>query len=239
MAQGNEYKPRLFLELPEGITPEQVDTYLFPRNLNRKKRIKEYIDADHPVMERWYDWLEHDVGCEKDVEELLEIHKTDVEFFDPWIRKSELAMDVDEDEMAFEIAAAGYAIAAVKIADINGDWPERMEWGFLTNRHLIRMLHHFGWTLWYYGQSQHALQIFRRLLRMCPNDNIGVRYEILSIRLGLDPVGWEDSFLVTDGPMAGTALDAFSVNTWFSEESQNFPDEFAWWEKEMATLHGE
>jgi len=84
------------------------------------------------------------------------------------------------------------------------------------------------------GDQKHddALYIYRKLFRMNPNDNQGVRDKILAIRLGLGQDEWIQPFLVKEGPMAGEAMEVGPLLEWFNKNAKKFPDDFDWWFKE-------
>lgn len=216
--------------------PEAIARFLFPPNPRRRKRIEEFVDKRHPVMTRWYELLERGLTRKKDINELFAMSKEDPEFFDPVIEISNMALEIHDEKKAFEMALVGYITAVGKIADKNGDWPKIMEWGWLENRHLMRMLHHFAWLLWYFKQPEHCAMILRRILRMNPGDNQGVRHELLAIRLGLSAETWDRPFLVQKGSMAGEALQAVPLDDWFEKNACKFPDELKWlfeeWKKQ-------
>lgn len=57
-------------------------------------------------------------------------------------------------------------------------WPKRMEWGFLENRAYLRAIQYRADLYWDMGNFDDAEVLFRLLLKLNPNDNQGVRYEI-------------------------------------------------------------
>lgn len=73
------------------------------------------------------------------------------------------------------------------------------------------------------------MTILRKLLKSNPGDNIGARFDILAIHLGLKH-DYEKKFAC--GDMSGY-LDAFKVCRWFDKHSKKFPEEFGWWFKAM------
>jgi hypothetical protein len=85
-------------------------------------------------------------------------------------------------------------------------------------------------SVWEEGKKNEALELFRKLLKVNPSDNIGVRFAMLAILLGLDP-DWEDDFTVKTGPMAGDAMDAIRVDAWFRKNAKKFPEEFKDWKR--------
>jgi tetratricopeptide (TPR) repeat protein len=64
-------------------------------------------------------------------------------------------------------------------------WPEKLEWGFLENRAYLRAIQHRADLFWDDGESDKAVKLFRLLLRLNPNDNQGVRYEISALYVGI------------------------------------------------------
>jgi hypothetical protein len=120
-----------------------------------------------------------------------------------------------------------YEKAMRGIIDKNGNWPKVMEWDWFVNRHLIRAIERWARELWFDGKTAEALEIFRNLLKTNYNDNIGARYCILAIRMGLGP-GYEEQFAVEPG-----FIDAEKIYKWFRKHSKKFPEEFDWWWKEV------
>lgn len=209
--------------------PKLVEATLFPSNSHRRKRIVQFMDKYDPAIGvRWYELLERGMRTKKDRKEFAAIQEEAPEFLAPYVELSQIALASGEPEEAFDIAAFAYMLAVQRIADREGNWPEVMEWGWFENRPLIRALHHFAWMLWQIGRPDHAAMILRRILRMNPGDNQGVRYELLAIRLQLTVETWDEPFFVKDGPMAGAAWDGRTIGDWFDREAKKFPDEFDW-----------
>src|SRR5947209_5365511 len=75
-----------------------------------------------------------------------------------------------------------------------GRWPVRLEWGWIENRHIIRALLNQALTQWERGETEAALDLFRKLLRACPQDNIGTRHYLLAMREGMTWSQFENRF---------------------------------------------
>ena len=58
-------------------------------------------------------------------------------------------------------------------------------WGFLESRPFMRAMAALAATLWETGQSDEALATWQEMLRLNPNDNQGVRYQLLAALLEL------------------------------------------------------
>lgn len=61
-----------------------------------------------------------------------------------------------------------------------------MEWGDIDNRAHMRALQYMADLFWDDKDYEKAIELFRLLLRLNPNDNQGVRYEIAALYAGLN-----------------------------------------------------
>lgn len=64
-------------------------------------------------------------------------------------------------------------------------WPKQMEWGIMDNRAYMRAIQFMGELHWDKGEKDKAIELFRLLLKLNPNDNQGVRYQIAALYAGL------------------------------------------------------
>ncbi|MFZ2975098.1 MAG: hypothetical protein WA055_00530 [Candidatus Moraniibacteriota bacterium] len=65
-------------------------------------------------------------------------------------------------------------------------WPKEMEWGWLENRAYLRAIQYMAEWYWDNEENDKAVDLFRLLLKLNPNDNQGVRYEIAGLYAGLN-----------------------------------------------------
>ena len=70
------------------------------------------------------------------------------------------------------------------LEEFGGKLPERIEWAELSNRPYLRAMHGLGLTLWRQEKTDEALEIFRIMLELNPNDNQGIRFIIPAIKAG-------------------------------------------------------
>lgn len=200
-------------------------------NPRRKKQIEDFIDKDHKVIDRYYELLDADlplVKLRKAMEKLIEI---DPDFYDPYIVAADIFGErLNGVQKAKDLLKRGYERAVKRIVDNKGNYPKELIWGYLENRHLIRILDRYALECWLEGNTEEALDIYRKLLRSNPNDNIGARHSILEILLGLTP-HYQDEFAVDD---ESPYLDASKVSAWFDHNVKKFPGEFNRWFKEMT-----
>ncbi|MBD3254383.1 MAG: hypothetical protein GF383_04780, partial [Candidatus Lokiarchaeota archaeon] len=157
---------------------------------------------------------------------LKELIKSDPYFFDPYLTLAEIYKAEGNFSSARNLIKKGYQMAVKRIVNHKGDFPEKLEWGWVENRHLIRIIEAWAYILWNDGKNNKALEIFMKLLKSNPNDNIGARYSILAIRMGLDS-NYEMEFASS---IEGF-IDAFKIANWFQQNAPQFPEEFDWWFK--------
>jgi len=200
-------------------------------NPHRHKQIKEFIDKDHKVMSEYYDLMEARPKLPILKKKMQSLIKRDPDFFDSYSVLADILLQEGKIKESDNLVIQAYERAVRRIADKKGNWPKVMEWGFLENRHLMRIIQRYGYLLWEQGKEEEALAVFRKLLRANPGDNQGARHSILAIRLGAG-MDWDEPFLVKKGPMAGQAMDACKVSDWFDKNAKKFPDEFDWLFKE-------
>ncbi|MFA6446435.1 MAG: hypothetical protein WCW14_04285 [Candidatus Paceibacterota bacterium] len=65
-------------------------------------------------------------------------------------------------------------------------WPRRMEWGFLENRAYLRAIQYRADLYWDDKDYINTEKLFRLLLKLNPNDNQGVRYELAAMLAGIN-----------------------------------------------------
>lgn len=190
------------------------------------KRFKEYVDKDHRVMHAYYDLCERYDGrniksMKKQLEQLIE---QDPDFFDSYLLLCEILEGEGNDAEAEKLLDKAYDRAVKLITDKNGNWPDVLEWGWLENRHIIRAILNKAISLWDHNEIDGALDLFRKLLKTNPNDNVGARDYILAIRMDMSFEDFENRF------NKGGFYDS-DMMEWFDKNYKSFPEEFDWWEK--------
>lgn len=196
-------------------------------NPNCTKQIKSFVDQAHDVMMEYCDLLDKNISEHKLLKEMLKLTKKDNDFYDSHCTASDILFSQGKTAEAATILKDAYERAILRIADSKGRWPKEMSWGWLENRHIMRVIESYGMFCWEEEKIDEALDIFRRLLRCNPGDNQGMRYNILAIKMGLSLEGWHQPFLAKhNGKVIG--LDGFKVATWFKDNAKNYPDEFQW-----------
>ncbi|HIH43163.1 TPA: tetratricopeptide repeat protein [Candidatus Woesearchaeota archaeon] len=194
-------------------------------NPRRRKQILQFLDKEHKVIDKYYEILEKHMPFKKLILEMSKLIKEDPDFYDPYLVICDIFGAEGKTIQARKLILEAYQRALNRIVDKEGNFPKEMIWGWLDNRHIIRLIDRYASELWEQGETEKALEIFRNLLKSNPNDNIGARYSILAIRLGLG-TDYEKQFATKD--MLGY-LDGFKISNWFSEHRKKFPDEFEQW----------
>lgn len=198
-------------------------------NPHRQKQLEEFLDREHPVMSRYYELLNRKISPKQLKGEMALLIKKDLDFYDPYLVLGDILTSEGKKKEANVFLAEAYERAVKRIVDKQGNFPKRLIWGWLDNRHLMRVIERWGLMLWEQGKAPEALIIFRKLLQSNPGDNQGVRFTILAISLGLNP-DYENRFSSKDMP---GYVDGFKISAWFDQYSKKFPDEFGWWFKAM------
>jgi tetratricopeptide (TPR) repeat protein len=195
------------------------------------KDARAFIDKDRKVMNAYYDLCDSydsdDCDYPSAEKRLRELINEDPDFLDPYLTLREIFLGKGNDAEAGRLLNDAYERATKLITAEDGKWPDELLWGYLGNRHIIRTLFAKAEDLWETGHNEEAGGIFRGLLRTNPNDNIGARYYVLGINLGMDHDEFRERFL-------GEAdIHGDKVSYWFYENSPLFPEDFAAaWEEE-------
>lgn len=186
----------------------------------------EFVDKRREVSRMYNDLLERlkDLPVSTFKKELQKLINRDPDFFDSYLLLAELYFEEGATEARNRLIDQAYQRAIRLITDEKEQWPKRLEWGWLQNRHIIRTLVTKGIQLWESGNNQEALALFRNLLQSNPNDNPGVRFFILAIRMGMRYEDFQRRF-EKEGFYDETLCD------WFDKNYKNWPDEFDWWDK--------
>lgn len=193
---------------------------------------KYFVDKDHKIMSEYYDFIDSEERSPEETEkEMQKFIEKDPLFLDPYLILFDLYQHNDDLDKAHEILESAYQKAIKLITDKKGNWPKKMLWGHLENRHIVRTLLKKALNLWIKDKRDDSLELLRKLLRSNPNDNIGARTYILAIRLGMNFDKFEKQMLSKDG----YGYDGQKM--WkFEKKMKDFPDEFDWWFKLMEEV---
>lgn len=192
---------------------------------------REFVDKKRELMGDYYDLLDaiENMELEEVKKALKAMIEKDPDYLDPYLLLFEILLNEGNIFEADELLDEAYSRALALITDENGQWPDSLRWGFLQNRHVIRTLLTKGIILWGDQLNDEALAIFRKLLATNPGDNVGARFYILAIRMGIGFDEFDERF------NKGGYYDA-EIIEWFDENYKKFPDEFGEWE---AKIQGE
>lgn len=183
-----------------------------------------FVDKNRPIQMKYYDTLDQlEAATDREMEKAMKkLIKEDPDFLDPYLILHGIYQDNEQWKKADEILNEAYESAINTISDKKGNWPDVLLWGFMENRHIIRTIFNKGVSLWDNSKTDEALDIFRKLLKSNPNDNVGVRDFILAIRMDMSFREYEERF------NKGGYYDSESIK-WFEQNAPKYPDEFGWW----------
>ncbi len=190
--------------------------------------IYEFIDIDRfKVNEMYWDFLEspESEDSRKSIKILKDIIKKDPNYFDPYITLHDYYIEINETKKAFEILSKGYK-NAINLIVKKDRFPDELPWGFIENRHIIRVLFNFATLLWMAEHKDNALAILLQLLKSDTGDNIGARYSIIAILEGYESIEhFEEQFESENG----MGLDAMAMNEWFDKKAKKHKKVIGWW----------
>ncbi len=189
----------------------------------------EFIDRDRfKVSEMYFDFLESPIqdNIKKNIQALRAMIKKDKNFFDPYITLHEYYLMDRDFKNAIKTMEQGFQ-RAIDLIDNDGKFPDSLNWGFIENRHIIRMIFNFAMFVWSNDEDKEiALNIFMELLKSNPNDNIGARYSIAAI---LEGFGSQEEYEEHFESENGMGLEYEALEKWFCESAQKHLDVIGWW----------
>ncbi|WP_309715270.1 DUF6398 domain-containing protein [Armatimonas sp.] len=106
---------------------------------------------------------------------------------------------------------------------------KNVSWSYLENRHLLRAILNEAIASWKELDTANAVSLFKYLLEICPDDNVGARHYLLAVREEMSFAGFEKTFM----GRGGLGYDALMINTWFESNSLDYPKDFLEWQKHV------
>lgn len=151
--------------------------------------------------------------------------KKDANYFDPYITLHEYYLMDSDFKNAIKIIEKGFQ-RAINLIDNNGKFPDKLPWGFIENRHIIRMIFNFAIFVWINEDKDIAINIFMELLKSNHNDNIGARYSIVAILEGFSSQEeYEEQFESENG----MGLEYEALEKWFDKSVKKHKSVIGWW----------
>jgi len=190
--------------------------------------MREFIDEHHSMSKKYYEIMDSYTGKNMNtfISKLKKLIQKDPNYFEAYNSLQDLLSKIGKKEEANIIIKQASERALKRIADRRGNWPDKLEWVYLENRHVIRALFNQALLFWKEDRIDSALDLFRKLLHSNPNDNLGVRYFILAIRKNI-------KFSEFDEWFNKKGFYTNEIDHWFYNNYLLFPEEFEWWEKEL------
>lgn len=183
-----------------------------------------FIDSPHRVA---IDFFEIQKGfnglhLNRVKNQLKRLIQKDPDYYDPYLLLYDILIEEEYEEEAEEILDIAYEKILDKITNGDGRWPERLEWGWDENRHIIRTLYNRALSFFRDDHMKEAEELFNHLFRANPNDNLGVRYYLLAIKEKLSYPEFAAAFM-EDGSYSNR------IDKWFLKRAGNYPKIFDWW----------
>jgi len=189
----------------------------------------EFIDRDRfNVNELYWEFLRSPEAddVKKSIKALKSMIVKDANYFDPYITLHEYYLMDGDYKKAIKTIEDGFK-RAIDLVDNNGRFPDELPWGFMENRHIIRMIFNFGMFAWANDEDKNiALNIFMQLLKSNHNDNIGARYSIVAILEGFNS---QDEYEEKFESESGHGLDYAQLEEWFYKAAEKHKDVIGWW----------
>jgi tetratricopeptide (TPR) repeat protein len=194
--------------------------------------MREFIDEYHQIEDEYTKIMDKYTGKNANsiVPKLKKLITIDSDFFDTYYSLEDLLRTSGKKDEANDLVNLASKNALKKIVDEKGNWPDRLEWVFIENRHIIRALLNQALLHWKEGNTEPTLVLLRNLLRSDPDDHIGARYYILAIRKNMKFTDFELCF-------NKNGFYDNEIDEWFNKNLVFFPDEFEWWEKETEEVN--
>jgi tetratricopeptide (TPR) repeat protein len=186
--------------------------------------MRSFVDKDHPVATEFYNIIE----SKHDIEDIMEIILKDRDFLDPYIYLTERLIDQGHEKEAEMFAEKAFVRALGMILDIDGSWPDELLWGYHENRHIMRVLMRKADFEWREGRPESALALYKKLLKSNLDDNLGTRYAIVGICIGLSYKQFIKQVWPSD------TVPAAKIHKWFDKHSPKCAKELAEWEEYCA-----
>ncbi|MCB1316450.1 MAG: hypothetical protein KDK27_10880 [Leptospiraceae bacterium] len=187
---------------------------------NQTKVSEEFVDETHDAVSvGFYELIEQQgTMSDQDYERALKkLILKDPHYFDPYLALTEFYLGNEQDLAADQLLDRAYGILLEKFTGEGEAWPHRMQWGWLENRHILRLMAQKAEILWMKEERTIALDVYRRILKMNPGDNQGIRMNILALRSGMSFAEFMEMCEKEDWQ----ALDE-----WFARGQKKFSHEF-------------
>lgn len=182
---------------------------------------REFMEEPRKIMDEYYEILE----SEHDTEDVRALIERDPDFYDSYLYVANDLRESGQESEARQLENEAFKRARARVEDNEGKWPDEMPWGWLENRHIIRALATGADNFWKDNRIDEALDIYRKLFHSNLGDNIGARYAIIALRLGLT----YDQYMKQVWPRP--TMPAEHISNWFKKNAPKFPEELQEWKR--------
>lgn len=189
-----------------------------------------FFDAERSVMHAFYDLMaeyeDDDEPTEAQVSALRQLIAQDPDFYDTYVALGNILGGDEGRELQRD--ACTRALGRIR----SNSFVRRVPWGYLENRHLLRTILNEAIACWEDQSTENALFLFKTLLELCPDDNLGASFYLLAVREGMSFAQFEERFM----DPSGVGYVANKLNPWFTKNSPRYPEDFAEWKQYVDSL---
>ncbi|KQC12095.1 MAG: hypothetical protein APR63_11710 [Desulfuromonas sp. SDB] len=188
--------------------------------------MKEFIDTKRKTNMEFYDLQDSitEDNIQSVIKKLKKLINKDQYFLDPYLLLADLLEATGDKAESDKVITDAYEKALELVTEKTGQWPEKLEWGWLENRHIIRAFVNMGILYWKNNKTLEAYSLFQKLLDTNPNDNVGVRYFMLGI---LEKMSEKQFYKRFDK----NGYWDEEIDNWFDKKIKNHKKEFGLWLK--------
>jgi hypothetical protein len=167
------------------------------------------------VQEQFDQLLDHyngrnGIGIRRKLNDLI---KQEPYCFNAYLLRHQILLDEDNIVAADKELKRVFEVAEKLIISESGEWPPCIPWEIGENRPLLRAL--YGGAMYCWWRKEPAVLILRKLLKVCPNDNVGARFALLGVQLEVSYKDWLE-----------LQEDEMVLLQWFEENAGKFSQEF-------------
>ncbi|MGC9366894.1 MAG: hypothetical protein ACP5FK_07620 [bacterium] len=188
--------------------------------------MKEFIDEDRKTRMEFYELQDSitEDNIQSVIKKLKILINKDQYFLDPYLLLADLLEATGDKAESDKVITDAYEKALELVTEKSGQWPEKIEWGWLENRHIIKAFVNMGILYWKNNKTIEAYSLFQKLLDTNPNDNVGVRYFMLGI---LEKMSEKQFYKRFDK----NGYWDEEIDDWFDKKVKNHKKEFGQWLK--------
>ena len=138
------------------------------------------------VLDKYYSYLDENELYSVESKELylkflLSLNDS---LYDAYVLLMELYYKSEDIGKGYGIIKLGYN--KLMKNEFNNVFPKELDYYEVRNRDIYRLIYNYADSLWLKEDTKGAMSLFKKLIDICPSDNLGVRYAICGILEGYE-----------------------------------------------------